>query len=135
MNEDGLRFRFQDNALGGYNALLIVPIYLLLIHCCKEHVHRRSHPYELTKVLVWHNSLLSLVSFVLFMCMSIELWTMYSVSGAAGLFCDSSGQWVHKAIYKLYYMNYVLKYIELGDTLLLALRGKVLVSALVYGFT
>ena len=113
----------------GYWIWLMPLIYLAGIRLLKE-LAKRGTPdgkgWNLFYLVVFHNAALSIISAKLFYDMATELWRMFSVGGAWSVICDADGrQWSTSGplIYYLY-INYLLKYVELGDTALLALRGK-----------
>jgi len=104
---------------------LVVPfLYLLVLHVVKIHVQLRRKPYDLNSVVVLHNSLLSMGSAVLFIALGAELVRMVNESTFFSVFCDVEIRWNHGRAYFLYYLNYLFKYVELFDTVLLVLRGK-----------
>lgn len=126
-------FVFGNEFLGGWSALLIIPIYLYIVNEIKASVEKRGKPYEISSEFIFcYNFGLCIMSILLFMLMVRELWEMYMVMGLEGLFCDSQGYWVGSSIYYLYYLNYLMKYIELCDTILLALRGKPIIVLHIY---
>jgi hypothetical protein len=78
----------------------------------------------LKPLVVIHNTFLSVASLHLLVSMCCELYDMFLVGGAYSVYCDPEGRWTRGRIYYLLYINYLFKFYELGDTVLLALRGK-----------
>lgn len=107
-----------------WTPIVTVPLYLIILELIKRHVASRGKPYQLQTVVIVHNSMLSIVSAVTFIAMASELTTLIGNHGFVDVFCDPQGQHTHGRIYFLYYLNYILKFVELFDTMLLALRGR-----------
>jgi fatty acid elongase 3 len=75
--------------------------------------------------VIIHNSLLSIGSAVLFFALLSDIIKILRNHSFFVLWCDPTGRHsVSGTIIFIYYMNYVFKYVELIDTVLLALRGK-----------
>lgn len=88
--------------------------------------------FALRHLVVAHNATLSVVSAILFVDIFGEVVQIGKKGGAWGLFCDSERRFTSGRIYYLLYVNYLLKYVELGDTVLLVLRAKPLEFLHVY---
>jgi fatty acid elongase 3 len=75
-----------------------------------------------------YNLFLAMGSLVLFVAMASELIVLIYGFGFLSVFCDESGQWNdplnNSSLYFFYHLNYIFKYVELLDTILLALRKK-----------
>ena len=93
--------------------------------CAKECFDQRL---DLRPLVFLHNLALSIVSCKLFIDMAVELDRMFTVADSDwwSVFCDSKGLWSGGSgtMYYYLYINYILKYIEFGDTALLAIRRK-----------
>lgn len=78
--------------------------------------------------MVVYNFTLSFLSGVLFYFLSRELWSVSTSANGSWFqtFCDPDGKMARAqgAIYACYFLNYVFKYVELTDTVLLCLRKK-----------
>jgi len=107
-----------------WTPFIVVPLYLLSIVLCKAIVNYRTKPFQLNSVVIVHNSLLSISSALLFVALVIEICWMTMVSSMMEVFCNESGRWIKGRVSCYYYINYIFKYIELLDTILLCLRGK-----------
>lgn len=110
-----------------YLAWLVPLIYLAIISFCKQFSKKHSpngSGFGFRWLVVWHNFSLSFVSAVLLGEMVLELARMFGEGGFWSVFCDRDGRWTGGHMYFCLYINYLLKYVELGDTFLLALRGK-----------
>lgn len=103
---------------------VVVPIYFSLIWLVQAWVRYRGKPYELKQTVIVHNLMMSVLSSVLVYFMIMELASMMVHSSFWSVFCDSKRNWsVYGRQIFFYYVNYVFKFIELSDTLLLAFRG------------
>jgi hypothetical protein len=71
-----------------------------------------------------HNLSLSIASAALLVGLVYDLSSMVAQSGWQALFCDARGEFVNSSVYWIYYLNYLTKWWELGETLLLAIRGR-----------
>jgi hypothetical protein len=107
-----------------WTPIIIVPIYLFSVAAVKAHVKRRGKPYDLNNVVILHNALLSIGSLALFIALSTTLIQMIQDSSFFSVYCDVEIRWARGRHYFLYYLNYLFKFIELGDTILLAARAK-----------
>jgi fatty acid elongase 3 len=112
-----------------------VAVYLWLLWSIRGHVQKRGKPYDLKTFVIIHNALLSIASAWLLWKMVAEVSRMISVTSFWRTYCDEKAEWGNDNkgyIYDLYYYNYIFKYIELLDTVLLALRGKPMTFLHVY---
>jgi len=102
-----------------------VILYLLTLLGIKVWIKARGKPFDLRKLVACYNIVLSVVSAILFTCLTRVLLHEYSHRGFNDLFCD-----VHQRnprvgpLVACYYVNYTLKYVELIDTIFLVLREK-----------
>lgn len=100
--------------------LVTVVLYVTFIWTAKRYF---ALELNLFPVLLLHNIFLALFSFVLFLQLNILIWPKLSLLGWHGLMCNSDMfddpklQWV-------YYVNYMLKYYELLDTVFMVLRKR-----------
>lgn len=127
----GDEFEFVDGStpLSEWWLAMVAPLfYLAAIHGLKKMVVARCGPSGfagLTNLVAVHNFMLSGISAILFVDVLSEVVRIGHEAGTVSLFCDPEGRWVSKGrLYYLLYINYLLKYVELGDTVLLALRAK-----------
>ena len=112
--------------------LTVIPLYLLAILLTQRLVAWRGKPFSLRLVFFLHNAFLALGSLLLFVPLVYDVASLMYRHGVWEVFCDPQGHYWHGRHYWLYYLNYVFKFIELADTLLLALRGKPLLFLHVY---
>jgi len=103
---------------------LVVAAYFCTIHLLRAWVRARGRPFDLNWFVIFHNSLMSIGSAVLWLAMVSELVMIWSKFGIWSLACDPEGKHTRGPIVFIYFINYIFKYIELVDTFLLALRGK-----------
>jgi len=103
--------------------VLAVVSYLLLIWALKKLVSRTG-AFNLRWVVILHNLSLSLGSALLFGGLAVELYSKLTAFGFIPVICDPDKQFTSGRLYFYYYVNYVFKYVELFDTVLLALRGR-----------
>jgi len=99
-------------------------VYLLSLKILQKWIEYRGKPFDLTKVVFIHNILLSGASAILFYLTSKELLRLIDESSLFETWCDPAGKKTRGRLYFLYYINYLFKWWELFDTVLLALRGK-----------
>ena len=107
-----------------WGVVICVLLYFATIRVLQRWVAARGRPFDLNWFVIVHNSLLSILSAVLFFALVSEISTVVHEAGVWSLFCDPSGRHVGGALYFIYFLNYIAKYVELIDTCLLALRGK-----------
>lgn len=119
-------FQIDKTPLSNWHLAYLVPVLYLAtiwgIKLCMTKYHPKG--FNLKSLVIFHNASLSIISAILFIDMSIELGKMFYKGGIWSVFCDTQGNWTHGRIYYCLYINYLLKYVELGDTVLLALRAK-----------
>lgn len=84
----------------------------------------KFRPLELKWIVFIHNTILSLGSGVLLVALVREMFTLYHEHTMLELFCDPEQMLTRGPHHYLLYINYIFKYVELLDTVLLALRGK-----------
>lgn len=125
---DPFKFEVGVTALSEWYLAWLMPLlYLLGIQALKMYATKYTpggKGLNLFSLVVFHNASLSIISAKLFFDMAVELGYMFSEGGAWSVFCDAEGRWTSGPIYYYLYINYILKYVELGDTALLAVRGK-----------
>lgn len=110
----------------------VIPIYLFLIKLVQWIVAKRGKPYKLKTLFFIHNAFLSLGSLILMVPLVYDVANLMLKNGFWNVFCDMNDQFWHGRIYYIYYWNYIFKFIELLDTLLLAAKGKPLIFLHVY---
>lgn len=122
---DTFKWEYGITPLSSYSALLIVPIYFTVLYCTHYYVTNiRRKAYDLNNIVIIHNSLLSIGSGVLFIAIVSELYHLITTTSFWSVYCDPYGIHTTGRITYIYYVNYIFKYIELLDTVLLALRSK-----------
>lgn len=95
--------------------------YYIVIFGGRE-VLRGSQPFKLNGLFQLHNLILTSVSLLILLLMLEQLLPMLVKHGLYYAICDI-GAWTQPMV-TLYYMNYVVKYIEFIDTLFLVLKHK-----------
>lgn len=117
-------FVYNETALSSVWVLSTAPLYFLILLLLKKIVEWRGKPFHFNALVIGHNWFLSVVSMVLLIFMVLELGQMMNRTSFFSVFCDVEGRHSRGSIYYLYFINYLLKYVELWDTVLLCLRGK-----------
>lgn len=120
---------FEFHAHGGPIAKLevaigTVAVYLATLWLIKQYVDRFG-AWKLKMVEITHNYFLSAASALLLLGMVLELDHMIANSSLMSVLTDYELKHTQKGLIIFYYwINYILKYVELFDTVLLAMRGK-----------
>lgn len=118
-------FVFEDAPLSSALSVgIVVPVYLATLAGLKQWVYERGTPFNLRSWLVAHNAGLSIVSAALLTGLVAEVGDAWSRRGFWAVFCDPDRHFGMGRLMWLCYINYLLKYVELLDTVQLALRGK-----------
>ena len=115
-----------------YTVGTVIAVYLVLIQLTQRLVAWRGKPFQLNTVFFVHNAFLSLGSLALLVPLVYDIATLMYRHGVWDVFCDDRDRYASGRHYWFYYVNYLFKYIELADTLLLALKGKPLLFLHVY---
>lgn len=122
---DNFSFDIGNTPLSTYNILYICPLYFATLYAIHYYVTRiRQKPFDLNNIVIVHNSVLSIGSGILFISIVTELYNLFNQYGVWSVYCDPYGRHTTGRITAIYYINYIFKYIELFDTVLLALRNK-----------
>eukprot|EP01083_Nonionella_stella_P042031 113697_1 len=119
-------FDFKDAPLSSWHApAFAVCCYLFMIVVCKQIAKALKTPLKLNMFAAIHSGFLSLASLALLLSMVKELSANYVKTGSFyTVLYDPAYQWATGRLTFLYYVNYLFKYYELIDTMLLALKGK-----------
>jgi hypothetical protein len=108
--------------------IIAVPLYLGVLHVTKLYVDERiksgKKAFDLNWLVIVHNSLLSVMSGILFIALFTELTLQMRRTSFVRVFCDEKMEFTKGRLYFFYYVNYLFKFVELFDTVLLVLRGK-----------
>ena len=107
-----------------YTVGAVIAVYLLLIQLTQRLVAWRGKPFKLNGLFFVHNAFLSLGSRALLVPLVYDVASLMHRYGVWAVFCDDADRFDSGRHYWYYYVNYLFKYIELADTLLLALKGK-----------
>ncbi|KAI9828853.1 MAG: hypothetical protein M1826_005957 [Phylliscum demangeonii] len=86
-------------------------------------VMRKQKPFRLKGLFMVHNFVLTIVSAALLALFAEELLPTVWRHGLFYSICSHEGGWT-KPLVTLYYLNYLVKYVELLDTVFLVLRKK-----------
>jgi len=103
--------------------LLVTVGFLLTLRVLRNWI-KRSKPYDLQWLLIIHNSIMAILSGILLIGLTAVLYSNVQKTSLWTVFCDEEKKFLKGPIYWYYYMNYVLKFWELFDTVLLVLRNK-----------
>ena len=108
----------------------IIVLYLFLVYWVTPGLVKRYEPIERIGKVKFHtfgmmyNAMLSFLSLLLLVVMLKTLIEMERATSLFDVVCDPNAVFVGTPIYILYFVNYLLKYVELIDTLLIQMRGK-----------
>jgi len=97
---------------------------LFVLWFIKKCVSYMGKGLDLNWLVIVHNSLLSLFSAAIFSLLLSVLIQMMEKSSFFEVLCDPNSQWTKGRVYYFYYINYLMKYVELLDTVLLVVRNK-----------
>lgn len=127
-------FDFANAPLSSLRALLSgLVLYFGAIFACKLIAKHSKTPLKLRTFAVLHSGFLSVASLWMLVNIVRELSKNYaaadkvlktSIVGHVEIFIDSSSLWKTGRLVFFLYLNYLFKYYELIDTLLMALKGK-----------
>jgi fatty acid elongase 3 len=111
-----------------YVPIIAVPLYLGFLHVCKRWIDHRLKSglkaFDLNWLVIVHNSMLSVLSGILFLALATELAIQMNRTSFLSVFCDAAQQHTKGRLIFYYYINYMFKFVELFDTVLLVLRNK-----------
>jgi fatty acid elongase 3 len=96
--------------------------YLVIIFSTRHFMQYFKNPIPLKAVFMLHNVLLTLVSLSLLLLFIEQLFPIIARHGLFFAVCNDAA-WT-QPIELLYYLNYLVKYWELADTMFLALKKK-----------
>lgn len=119
-------FRFnEETSFSGWEfPALTIPIYLTVIFLLQRYIAYRGTPFNLSKTVLAHNTVLSIVSLFLWLALTTEIVNLMQIHGPHTVLFDTTDKLTHGRHYAYYYVNYILKYVELLDTVLLVLQAK-----------
>jgi hypothetical protein len=119
-------FEFTDET---WFSSWLVPVvvalgYPAMVVSLKAFVARRGRPFDLKRVEAIHNFSRAAASLVLWLLLASEIVHLWSTSSLFDVYCDDKIQFNRGRHQFYYYVNYMFKFYELLDTVLLCLRGK-----------
>lgn len=121
---ENYRFIYGETWLSTWQeVIVIVGLYLLAIKLIRQYTQKNG-AWDLRWLVIAHNTLMCIFSAILFFALSVELWYMFAREGIWSVFCDAEQKHTKGKAYFYYFLNYFFKYLELFDTILLALRNK-----------
>lgn len=103
---------------------ITVVTYVVLIFLLKQFVKCRGKSFDLKKIVLVHNSVLAFASLLLWIGLTTEVVSLLSLHGLHDVLFDTANVLTYGRHTAYYYINYIFKYIELMDTVMLALQGK-----------
>jgi fatty acid elongase 3 len=108
------------------SAFYWVVCYLLLLLMLKKWISWRGKAFDLRHVVIVHNAVLSIASGSMFLFLCYEVYCAIGQHGMYTVSCneENNRELVQGKLYFIYYVNYLFKYWELLDTILLVLRNK-----------
>jgi hypothetical protein len=122
-------FEFQNQYLSSWQSVaLTLALYLATIYT----IQKLQCRYQLKQVVIAHNAILSISSAILLLFIIVELLNQVYEYSFWDVICDESRMNARGRLVLYYYINYLFKYVELLDTVLLALRQKPMAFLHVY---
>lgn len=104
-----------------HHVAIAIALYYIIIFGGRA-ILRPFKPFKLNGLFQIHNLILTSVSFLILILMVEQLVPMIAKNGLYYSICNI-GAWTQPMV-TLYYMNYIVKYIEFIDTLFLVLKHK-----------
>ncbi|CAL9736371.1 elongation of fatty acids protein 2 [Monosporozyma servazzii] len=104
-----------------HHVAIAIALYYIIIFGGRA-VLRPFKPFKLNALFQIHNLVLTSISFLVLILMVEQLIPMIAKNGLYYCICNI-GAWTQPMV-TLYYMNYIIKYIEFIDTLFLVLKHK-----------
>lgn len=121
---EAFRFTTTYAPLSTYQACcFLVAGYLLTLALIKK-VIEKTGPFGLRRATIIHNFTLSIASGLLLAALGGEIYKLIAAHGLWQVFCDPDVVFWNGRHQFLYFINYLFKIWEFGDTFLLALRGR-----------
>jgi fatty acid elongase 3 len=117
------RFRYGESALSvWYVPILTCVLYYVFQRGIQQYMKERTAP-KLKQLLFVYNMTMSFGSAALFAALTKLLWSRWQSLSLHDMICSKQ---MHEdgRVQLLYWMNYFFKYIELADTLFLAIRKR-----------
>jgi hypothetical protein len=117
-------FKFNEDTtfLGSGKLMLVICVAYLLGVIGIQKFMVKHEAFQLKKIAAYHNGFLSLSSLLLLILMIQQIYPKYLRKGLHGTVCDADMVTSYLEFYC--YLNYLLKYYELSDTLLMVLKKK-----------
>eukprot|EP01117_Protostelium_nocturnum_P002035 TRINITY_DN12689_c0_g2_i1.p1 TRINITY_DN12689_c0_g2~~TRINITY_DN12689_c0_g2_i1.p1 ORF type:complete len:283 (-),score=51.18 TRINITY_DN12689_c0_g2_i1:77-925(-) len=118
------RFAFKQGVTPlstNWEVALTAIVYLVVIFGGRA-IMTKFQPFKLTWLVLLHNAFLSFISFVLLVLLLEQLIPIWATKGFYASVCHLD-TWSQKLEF-LYYINYLIKYYELLDTVLLVLKKR-----------
>lgn len=127
-------FKRDETAFSSLSLIVsTVCLYLALIFLLRKWISYRKKAYDLAWLVVPYNLLLSVLSLVLFLFLALEILNLSLQTSLPYVFCDYEVFFSVKGpIVFFYFINFLFKFVELFDTVLIVLRGKTLIFLHVY---
>lgn len=117
-------FEVENAYLSSWQSVLVsIVLYLSTLYGIQQYMKTRK-AFDLNNLVIVHNGVLSAASGILFYFLVFELGSQMYQRGIFDVFCDSHDLNVPSDLTVYYYINYLFKFVELLDTILLALRKK-----------
>lgn len=123
--QEGVTFLSSSTVVVGIVYLYFAFVFLLQLWM------RNRRPFSLSKFLIFHNSLLCVASLLLLVLLVENIALKIYTHGLKFALCDPD-MFADGRLELLYFMNYLIKYWEFVDTVLLVLRKKPLEFLHVY---
>lgn len=101
-----------------------VIIYWVVIYSIQYHVNHRNKPYDVAVLMKVWNLFLSWLSAVMLTLTLIAISTRIRSDGLEWIMCEDPKTTSTGSVFFCSYIYYLSKYIEFGDTVFIALKGK-----------
>lgn len=117
-------FHFENAYFSSWQSVLTsIVLYLTTLYGIQQYMKNRK-AFDLNKLVILHNGILCVGSAILFYLLAFEIGSQMYQRSPFDVFCDEGNENQHSDLIFYYYVNYLFKYVELLDTVLLALRKK-----------
>lgn len=119
----GFRFRYGESALSVWHIPILTCLLYYVLQKLIQNFMSTRHPPKLRELLFAYNMIMSFGSAALFTALSKILWSRSGKMSLHEMICSESMH-LDGRLQLLYWINYFFKYVELVDTIFLAIRKR-----------